>query len=146
MTSSTRNWCQRLGAAAIAVAAALALSGRAAASCGNYLVIEGAGLQSHVPGSHGQPMGYAGNGSHAPTQPCRGPECTRRSPAPMIPVTTSLPPRLGSDAWAETNAIGDGAEGLNRHAPPTDSGTPIRMPNLIFHPPRPAASETRRTD
>lgn len=110
------------------IAAALLLAvglfgsaGRAEASCGDYVTIDGQ-LVTHEPA----PLG----------EPCQGPNCSAReapTPAPFAPPTTSNPPP--KDRPADLAATADPTPGFERVGEPP-AGRAIHRAYLPFHPPR----------
>ena len=71
----------------------------------------------------------------APSKPCDGPQCSRNSSAPLLPVPVTPP---STDPWAVI-ATGPGSTGDDSlaHFLEGPGEKPGRNPSSIFHPPRP---------
>lgn len=114
------------GVALLPAVFALCCPDQAAAGCGDYVQIVGPDGKVHSPTDHGP----------APVRlPCRGPECTMgpRAPAPVPPP----PPSGASDVKGLIEDMTDPAPcraDVRTAAGP--SGSPVRRPTSIFHPPR----------
>jgi hypothetical protein len=70
-------------------------------------------------------------------QPCHGPACS--GDVPNLPPVPVIPVSLTGQEWACDNPTREGGLSENGRRLPEDeaSGSPVRQPSSIFHPPRP---------
>lgn len=118
----------RLAAVAVLTAAGLlAAPDRAAAGCGDYVVV----ADVMADGSDHPPP---------PMAPCHGPGCSNGPESPDVPLSAPVPSPVGSDPWAALagRAVAPDPGPGSRYAVPPDAGRPVHIPQPIFHPPRPA--------
>jgi hypothetical protein len=127
----------RTTVAFIAIVVGIALtSGRASATCGDYISIVGQSpanyQQDHMP------VTATGESQGDPKEsraPCHGPGCSN-SPTDSIPPITAPIGSEPKDPPAALTGSDSGNGGMSREQYPTSTGRAIRLPNLIFHPPR----------
>jgi hypothetical protein len=120
-------------AALLLVAAACATPGRAAAECGDHVVILNGPHARANPGHAAPP---AADESPAPARPCSGPNCSRRSghhPAPPAPVPNTGP---GGKEVAPILGAVEPPDGASARFDDCTSPRPIRRASTVFHPPR----------
>lgn len=126
MSVRITHFAARFVGTAIVLAVALLLSGRASASCGDYVTVVKDGTpfdQQHMP-------------VH-PKLPCHGPTCSSLPSLPDLPLTTQLPPTGEREQWGhcQPDRHVDLALSKVSYAPtPVDSA--IKSPRTIFRPPR----------
>jgi hypothetical protein len=112
------------GVALLPALLVLCCAGRADAECGDYVRV--LGTEPHPP---------PGPSPKPADCPCRGLECSGgpKAPAPTpppapTPTVKSLPPAPDASAGRP----------FARRRPPAAAGSPVRLPEPIFHPPRAA--------
>lgn len=120
----------RVTGAAILLAVGFWVStGTAAASCGDYVIIDG------QPAAHGtNPTGHPAS----PGRPCHGPNCTA-APAPA-PVPMTAPPPVEPGAKEVAARVADETADVHSdcgRASLDADGRPISRPSSPYHPPRP---------
>ena len=97
--------------------------GTAAASCGNYVIVQN---EDHT----GQPQ-------PVPAVPCHGPGCSKAPAAPALPMTAPVSSSTGNDqptADLDSATDASNASSWGRLLPNVEH--PIRLTSSIFHPPR----------
>jgi hypothetical protein len=133
LTSLCRGW----RAALLLVAVACATPGRAAAECGDHVIIlnakasasrDGRATPSSTEGAAESPV--------APRPPCSGPNCSsapERHPPPSAPVPSSGP--TGKEAAQALVQI-EQPDRASARVGDLMSPRPIRRASSVFHPPR----------
>jgi hypothetical protein len=130
MTASrTTAVIRRCGLAAAVVFALALLPGRAAASCGDHVLI--------LKGQTVEQPAKLDTAHRSPTVPCDGPHCSgspaRESP-PLSPVTTT------GSSGKETAGVAGAHDTCADPAAPFErdstSPRPVRRASSVFHPPR----------
>lgn len=113
--------------AVVAVVVTVLSTGRASASCGDYLTV-------HNGEAVGSPADPPDTLAHRPASPRDCPDCSDRRPAPFTPPS-SVGPTSDVKVCLASGASSDGFESGSRVVPTTCS-RPVRRPVPVYHPPR----------
>lgn len=116
-------------AAGLLAAGVACLPGRAAAQCGDHVLIAGQPIADHPSHPDSSPA--------LPKKPCHGPNCSSNPTTPTVPPTAPSDGRGSAERWAAGFLAAIASDASSQTLPPltSDAGT-VRRPDPLLDPPR----------